>query len=197
MKEITLNLKILNNISVGCIESVGREILEGISVKDRETVSGYCVRSYTTTNGKVCLREMELLEKSELKDEEIIIHSKDLDLTCKKEKMKFMFIDDVHDGIVNEEYKNNRDGLIRLINGKYPDNVDNILDCGTEKPKQFLLYRAANMKIVEKFLDIQYESLHNYGQIFYKELSTSQKVIYFKKGLKIAALITVGLGKGK
>ena len=188
MEEITLNLEMLCRVSIACIDSVGREILQGISIKDKETVSGCGLRCYTATNGQVCLREMELLENPELVNKELIINSKDLNLENKMDKMLFGIEKDT---LVNVNYCNGKQGKIRLIKEKFPDNVENILDCGKEKPNKFFLFRSANLKIIEKFLDVNNKDIDSYGKIYYRQLSAYQNVIYFKKGQKVAAMIAL------
>ena len=176
----------MHDIAIGCSTDINRsDAIKGILVEDRQTNSGQTFRFYTTTNGQVCLRQIEQIPKKEL-EKSIIIDSRDINKKCKAEQMPFEFISE-DTAIVNKYY-----GILKLINEKFPDNVDNILETGHDKPTKFLLFRAENMEIIEKFLDTT-KDIKSYGEIYYRSLSAFQNVVYFEKGLKTVAILGKGL----
>lgn len=155
MEKITLDLKKLELMKIGCSSDKNRYILNGIYIKDF-TQNGNNYREYISTDGRVGLYLREKIEKIQIdfKNDFIVYFDK---LNIPKQFKKFSTCD-IDFEIVKNKLINSDFNIILDINedDKYPDFKKMIIPEKLKKDETQFIINEKYLSIAKKFLHTEF-----------------------------------------
>ena len=150
MKKITLDVKKLQLLKIGCSKEEQKYILTGISIKDFRHKNGNCYRDYVSTDGKILLLIREKIKDIELLGNIVIFFDKIILPSNVKnfEELKLDF-EITNNKLINTVYNIILDYDRESI---YPNYAKIIPDSVKETDKQIVIdYNY--LKIIDKFFN--------------------------------------------